>query len=256
MTVLSSPDQLRELRRVLETATRLPFIGSSIPGDIVEQALASARSGEVLNTYDFVDVICLDDSVGWQVKSTKESTPVTWKRAKIPNAQVLIDESLGTRNLRATQKLGDAIIEFCNQHAVESLGVYDLRAIGYARVVVRKNGVVDYFERELITDEHPQLFKPSDFRWEWSVLKNTKKKEQFRALHGFHRTSGERWWAWHGLGENQFHFTGEKTWWPQRTTPNSFSFRLPSGREKLSIQSLIELLSPRTNSSNKGRTRR
>lgn len=123
MTLLSSPAQLGVMRRVLEASACLPFVAGSIPGSHVEQALAEMRSGTVLNTYDFVDVICPQESMGWQVKATKESTPVTWKRAKIPNAQALIEKSDNQPD--ACQKLGDAIIEFCNQHARNSLDKYN-----------------------------------------------------------------------------------------------------------------------------------
>ena len=51
-------------------------------GDRVKNANFQLRQGEVLGTYDFVDVIKRGSKCGWQVKSTKESTPVTWKRAK------------------------------------------------------------------------------------------------------------------------------------------------------------------------------
>lgn len=62
---------------------RLPFATESIPGDFAEALIAEHYGGRVLATYDFVDVICEAEGVGWQVKSTKATTPVTWKRAKI-----------------------------------------------------------------------------------------------------------------------------------------------------------------------------
>ena len=79
--------------------------------------LAHVRGGRVLNTYDFVDVIRTEDGCGWQVKSTKATTPVTWKRAKIPDAVSLIEQS--NRSAGGLQALGDAIMEFCNRHAQE-----------------------------------------------------------------------------------------------------------------------------------------
>lgn len=37
-----------------------------------------------------------------------------------------------------------------------------------------------------------------------------KKKEVLPALHGY--KDGVHWFSWYGQGENQLHFTGEKTW--------------------------------------------
>lgn len=242
MTLLSSREQLDTIRRVLEASVRLPFIRDSIPGSLVELTLAEARSATALNTYDFVDVVCPQEAIGWQVKSTKESTPVTWKRAKIPNATELIRRSF--EDPSACQDLGDAVINFCNQHARASLATYELDAIGYARVIVMANGDVRYFEKELITNAHLDIFDPAEFRWEWSVQKKTVKKEQLRALHGHHIPTDEKWWAWHGLGENQLHFGGEKHWWPHGDTSNGFSFVWPSNQDRLSLSALADSLLP------------
>ena len=45
----------------------------------MEANLKEVRGGdtEVLHTYDFVDVISRSEKIGWQVKSTKSTTPVT-----------------------------------------------------------------------------------------------------------------------------------------------------------------------------------
>jgi len=83
----STSKQLEKIANVLTGYLKLPFSGDSIPGALMENVIASVRNGEVLNTYDFVDVINQNEKVGWQVKSTKASTPVTWKRAKIPSSQ-------------------------------------------------------------------------------------------------------------------------------------------------------------------------
>ena len=82
--IFSSPAQLAEIGRVLSTYMRLPLSTDTIPGSIMEALLAYVRKGVVLGKYDFVDVIKPETKCGWQVKSTKASTPVTWKRAKIP----------------------------------------------------------------------------------------------------------------------------------------------------------------------------
>ena len=178
---------------------------------------------------------------GWQVKSTKEQTPVTWKRAKIPNALELIEGSRESEG--GLQTLGDTIIEFCNDNARSSLYKYGLQEIGYARVILSRNRQVTYFERLLCSDNRPDIFDPTDFTWQWSTPKRTIKKEQLPALHGTHRGTGDKWWAWHGLGENQLHFSGESAWWPHDEDPHMFSFQLPSEQEKLTFSQLTALLS-------------
>lgn len=240
MSIYSDTAQLAKIRDILCCYTRLPFSGNSIPGSIMEGLLAHIRGGQRLNKYDFVDVIDLKNRVGWQVKSTKAATPVTWKRAKIPNAQKLIRDSKGSA--RGLQALGDAIIEFCNQHARASLTRYGLDEIGYARLVLHDDGQLVYFEKLLCTSSKPQLFNPADFSWRWSVQKKTKKKEQLSALHGIHQKTGQKWWAWHGLGENQLHFSGEGTWWPAKDGPHSTAFKLPSDSEKLTVEAFLTLL--------------
>ena len=141
------------------------------------------------------------------------STPVTWKRAKIPNAADLIEASKQSGD--ALQELGDTIIEFCNTHAQESLERYGLTAIGYSRLIVNKDRTAQYFERVLCTGEDPVVFDPEQFAWRWSDPKTAVRKEQLPSLHGFHAPTGDKWFAWHGLGENQLHFSGEKSWWPE-----------------------------------------
>jgi hypothetical protein len=219
---------------------RLPFTGDTIPGAVMEGVLAHIREGKVLKTYDFVDVIQQNERVGWQVKSTKCSTPVTWKRAKIPNASALIENSRSSA--RGVQELGNTIIDFCNLHARQSLALYKLDAIGYSRLVVFPDGNATYFERVLCTSDKPDIFQAADFVWSWSQQKQVKTKEQLPALHGFHLPTNKKWWAWHGLGENQLHFSGERVWWPDQSLEKSITFKLPSAYEKLSYEELIDLL--------------
>jgi len=59
----------------------------------MEGTLAQVREARVLPTYDFIDVMKDGERVGWQVKSTAASTPVTWKRAKIAERNKLITDS-------------------------------------------------------------------------------------------------------------------------------------------------------------------
>lgn len=239
MSVFSTPSQLDKMRRMLVNYSRLPFSQGSIPGALMESVLAHVRGGRVLNTYDFVDVINDEIRHGWQVKSTKEKTPVTWKRAKIPNAVELIEAS--KQSDAGLQILGDAIIEFCNEHFRASVEKHNLDKIGYARLIVHENGQVTYFERLLYSKEYPHIFNPKDFTWRWSTPKKTGTKEQLPALHGYVKT-GRKWWAWHGLGENQLHFSGETVWWPTAGNPHRFSFHLPQPENKLSYDQFVALL--------------
>ena len=155
MSIFSTSSQLDEMRRILINYGKLPFMQATIPGVLMESVLSHIRGGTVLNTYDFVDVVDTTAGYGWQVKSTKEGTPVTWKRAKIPNAVELIEES--NRSESGLQALGNAIIDFCNEHARASLDTYKLKKIGYARLVLAKTGHVTYFERLLCTEDSPDI---------------------------------------------------------------------------------------------------
>jgi len=204
----------------------------------MEDVIAHVRGAEVKNTYDFVDVVAPALRVGWQVKATKSSTPITWKRAKIENKEALIAES--RQSPEGLQALGDAIIDFCNAHARESLSLYSLRAIGFSRLIVHPNGALTYYERLLATAAAPDVFDKSEFTWAWSVPKKTTKKEQLSALHGTHEPTRKKWWAWHGLGENQLHFSGEKAWWPPRGDQHRVDFRMPADR--LTFSQLLEML--------------
>lgn len=206
----------------------------------MEAVLAHVRAGEVLDTYDYIDVHHVKDRVGWSVKSTKATTPLTWKRAKIANKAELIAAS--QNSTKGVQALGDAIIDFCNAHAQASIEDYNLDSIGYARLILFPDGKIGYFERQLCTRNSPEIFNPSDFTWHWSTQREGGKKEQLSALHGFHTPSGRRWWAWHGLGENQLHFTGERAWWPADGDPHAVAFQFPSDDKKISLERLTELL--------------
>lgn len=242
MKVFSSQAQLEKIEKILSNYIKLPFSGRTIPGGIMEAVLANVHGGLVLNTYDFADVILQKKKIGWQVKSTKESTPVTWKRAKIPNSYDLIQQSRLSKE--GLSILGREIINFCNSHARESLYLYGLEEIGYSRLIIHESGSVTYFEKLLCTIQEPNIFNPDDFEWHWSSQKNTKKKEQLQALHGINIHTGAKWWAWHGLGENQLHFSGEKNWWPKSNSiENTFTFKMPGENEKISLDDLMLFLS-------------
>lgn len=214
----SSPD-IRYVAEKTALYLHLPFATDSIPGSYAESIIADHYGGEKLAKYDFADVISQEMRIGWQVKSTKASTPVTWKRAKIEGSDELIRRS-DKGDESATKQLGDRVIKACNDHARESLEKYQLSEIRYARIIL-DGGRLTYFEKKLIDDIERTLFDPTVFNWSWSLPKETKKKEQLPALHGFR--GKDKWFAWHGRGENQLHFTGEKLWWPDNDSELEFS---------------------------------
>jgi hypothetical protein len=235
---ISTSSERERIGRIARSYLRLPFAGDKVPGGIMEYIVAHVRSGEVLPTYDFVDVILRDAKLGWQVKSTKATTPVTWKRAKLPDQQNLISASKDSVEGRAA--LGKAIIDFCNAHGIESMERYDLDEIAYSRLVVYANRV-RYFERSLITREAPYLFNSEEFEWEWSQPKKVTKKEQLPAFRGIHKATGDKWFAWHGLGENQLHFSGESAWWPE-SGGEVYEFEFPGDEDLLSLDAFISML--------------
>ena len=220
---------------LIQAMLRLPLF-DSLPGSVLEEIVAHVYSGQRTGTYEFADVVNHDSGVGWQVKSTRFNTPVTWKRAKLPNKSSLIEDSL--RDEVGTQRLGDAIIEFCNKASEESVRDYSLNRLIYARLIDKMDGHLIYFEKELPVEG--QLFDPHEFTWSWSKPREISRKEQLQAFHGVHRPSGRAWFAWHGLGENQLHFKGESAWWPPVGDPSRFDFSR-SG-EPLTLAELTDLL--------------
>lgn len=243
MSNFSTKSELETIAEIVKGYARTPLAQDSIPGSLMEGILASVRGSERLNTYDFIDVYSEKLKVGWQVKSTKDSTPVTWKRAKIANSQELISEARQSKF--GLQKLGDAIIDYCNSHVEESIRIYKLDCIYYSRLVLfEKNNEreVLYFEKLLCTKDDPVIFKSQDFVWDWSAQKNTVKKEQLSALHGKNINTRTKWFAWHGLGENQLHFTGEKAWWPNQENTNCIRFKLSDVNEQIDLNQFFDIL--------------
>ncbi|MBS5905277.1 MAG: hypothetical protein KIC89_21700 [Acetobacteraceae bacterium] len=241
MTTYSTPTHLARIRDILCSYFRLPFSGDRIPGDVMEGTLAQVRDATRLGRYDFIDVVKEAERVGWQVKSTAEGTPVTWKRAKIEGRTDLIAASeTGAEGRRA---LGKAIIDFCNAAVARDFERYAIDQILYARLIVHPDATATYFERELATRREPRIFDPSDFEWHWTTQRTGLKKEQLSAFHGIQKASGKKWWAWHGRGENQLHFSGESEWWPSPVDPHSIRFDLPT--ERFSLDELLELLDPK-----------
>lgn len=238
--ILSSREQLEQIAAALQAYARFPYTPGKIPGEVLENVLADARDATRSGTYDFVDVYESIAGCGWQVKSTRADTPVTWMRAKIEGSVDLIPAS--EESPEARQELGDRIIALSNAHVVKSFKKYSLQEIGYARLIIRPDNTAVYFERPLVTRDNPLLFNPEEFSWEWSLAKEKGKKEQLQALHGTHLPTDTKWFAWHGRGENQLHFTGERTWWPDPHDPAAIAFRLPEEEEKLSVKDVADLL--------------
>jgi len=236
----SEKSQLEAISSILRGYIKLPFALETIPGSFMETVLAHVRKGTVLNTYDFIDVLNAEMQIGWQVKSTKDTTPVTWKRAKIKESDNLITAS--QKSEKGLIALGNAIIDFCNDHALESIEKYNLTKIYYSRLVIFEGKEVLYFEKLLCTKDNPIIFNKNDFYWKWSRQKNTIRKEQLPALHGFHKTTNKKWFAWHGLGENQLHFSGEKNWWPNKNDQHHIKFLFPKADERLSQDQFMALL--------------
>lgn len=238
--IYSTDSEIAQLVAVLSSYLRLPVAEDEIPGTILESVLAHVRKAKRLKNYDYIDVVDEENQIGWSIKSTRASTPLTWKRAKIPGKDALILKSETSEKDR--QLLGDNIIAFCNEHVRHSIKKYNLRQVGFARLILHENGTAQYFERLIATDIAKDVFDPKDYRWAWSKQKETKGKEQLSALHGTH-LNGEKCWAWHGRGENQLHFSGEKSWWPAVGGAHSAAFKLPSKSQKLSFDDLARLMS-------------
>lgn len=238
--IFSDSTQLYRIANILYSYARLPFVGKNIPGNIMESVLATVREGIVLDTYDFIDVVKPEAKTGWQVKSTLANTPITWKRAKITNSTSLITNS--QLNIEACQELGNAIIKFCNDHALHSLAHYNLNEIGYSRLILNSDNTATYFERKLCDRNFPLIFNPEDYYWEWSKPKKTDKKEQLPSFKGIDKRTGIKVWAWHGLGENQLHFSAEKMWWPPKGHINRIDFNMPLDTNKFSLEQFLEML--------------
>lgn len=243
--IFSSPEQLQRIATIIYSYARLPFVSNNIPGAIMESVLGTVREAKVLDTYDFIDVLKKDTKIGWQVKSTQASTPVTWKRAKITDSSTLISDSFASPE--ACQILGDAIIKFCNDHAQHSLDFYDLEEIGYSRLILDKNNKATYFERKLCDKTSPIIFKSEDYYWEWSTQKTTNKKEQLPSFKGIRKSDDKKIWAWHGLGENQLHFSAEKEWWLPEGHINRIDFDMPIDSQKFTLEKFLEILESHSN---------
>jgi hypothetical protein len=237
----STPAQMGKIKNLVCAYMRLPFSTDAIPGAVMEAALAYVKGGEVLKTYDFIDVLDRKHGIGWQVKATKVHTPVTWKRAKLEGREGLILQSKKDP-VKGLPKLGSTIIEFCNKHVYDSIKAYDLKYVLFSRLIILNSTKAKYYERLLVTAEEPRLFDPEDFKWEWSTAKKTTKKEQLQALHGRYK-DGKKYWAWHGLGENQLHFSGESAWWPKSKQDHFIDFDLPTENDKMTVEEFVEMLS-------------
>ena len=243
--VLSTSSQLKEISQILFSISRLPIWNGNIPGALLENVVAHVRNAKVLKTYDFVDVIDQQNQIGWQMKSTKSDTPVTWKRAKIANKEELISASECAPY--DCSNIGKEIINFCNNHIKHSIDLYNLNHIAYSRLVIGKKDVI-YFEKLLCTKDNPILFKHEDYFWKWAPARSNSKKELLPSLQGFKidsktkKPTSKLVWSWYGHGENQLHSNAEKDWWDDPNN-SSITFKLATKENKISLEELFEVLS-------------
>lgn len=237
MTRKITYQQIETLKKHFKALLAMPWASETLSGRMVEEIVSATYGGRVLPNYDYVDVLGeTGDRKAWQVKATKSSTPITWKRAKIPNKTKLINASHSDHV--GLQRLGDAIITFCNNNITASIKKYKLEEIIYARAIFFVNGDVRYFERVLATANIEKIFEPSDYYWRWSKQKQNTKKEQLPALHGFRRSDDKKIWAWHGNGENQLHFSAENEWWQDGQNFLDIKFKRPP---QIDYESFVEM---------------
>lgn len=208
--VFSNKKELKEISELVQGYFKLPISEDTIQGDFFEKIIAEARNAKRLNTYEFIDVVDEKNKVAWQVKSTKEKTPLTWKRVKLKDSKKLIEESF--QSFEKTQELGELIINFCNLNAKESIDKYNLKEIGFSRIISNLDGTLSYYEKILCTKENPIIFNKDNYIWKWSEQKTNGKKEMLKSLQGFDKITGLKMFSWHGQGENQLHFVGDKYW--------------------------------------------
>ncbi|MDR2685210.1 MAG: hypothetical protein LBB23_00355 [Rickettsiales bacterium] len=64
-----------------------------------------------------------------------------------------------------------------------------------------------------------------------------------QALHGTDTKTGKKVWAWHGLGEDQLHFCGEKDWWITQGSDCPFAnLKMPDSDEKIDTETFLSCL--------------
>lgn len=211
--IFSNKEELNKLKNCIKGYCKMPMSGNGFPGSVLEDIFAYARGAEKLNTYDFIDVLDSKNKIGWQVKSSKDKTPLTWKRVKLDNASSFINNSI--KSSIDCQVLGDLIIDTCNKNALESINKFNLDEVGYSRLILSDDGTLCYFEKILCTKNNPCIFNKEDFEWKWAKSKKGKNKEILSSFQGFNKKTGVKWFSWHGLGENQLHFNGEKEWYKE-----------------------------------------
>ena len=72
--IFSTKKELDEIQKILGKYFKLPFVTKTISGDIFECIISEIKDAKVLNTYDFVDVLKIENKVGWQAKSSLSTT--------------------------------------------------------------------------------------------------------------------------------------------------------------------------------------
>lgn len=214
----------------LTTYTRIPFIEeNAIPGNIMENAVSIARNGTQLPCYGFIDVI--NDNIGWQVKSSRKKSPLTWGQVKAPSNLLQSKDAIA---------LGNHLINSINESSIAAMEKFNLETIGYARLIVYPNNHAVYFEKELSNRTNPIIFNPKTYLWSWSNCTRKSNKETKPSLVGINTITGMREFSWHCLSGSQLHFDAEYQWWPKIKIPKSeddvifsskhhaISFMLPS----------------------------
>lgn len=206
---------LDDLGRYIKAYQSLPFFDGSVPGKILETLVAFAFQGRVLNTLDFVDVV--SGKVGWQVKSIKAGSDVTWKRVTIANPEFLLELSY-----EEPAFLGRYLIDICNDHIFDSFVKYGLEDIRYIKAEIHPSNVV-LVEKSIVTNDSIVAFDHDDFYWHWTEPKHRNNKELLPSFSGFHKETNSKWFSWNGLGDNQFRFTYEKVWAMEGAVSKSIS---------------------------------
>jgi len=206
--ILSTPEQLKEIEECIKCYLTTPFSSMAKLGNELEDIIAYVRGGVVNSAFSFADVII--DRVGWQIK-TSSSYVIIWKRISFPNQTDLIEKSKIN-----PQELGNMLLNNCNEHVEKCAIKYNLDLFVYSRLITSKNGMFSYFERPV----DKILFSPEMFYWKWG------ERNDYPTFAGYHVVTGEKWFSWSGMKDNQFRFMGEHNWHLTDNHPNKHTFHV------------------------------
>ena len=249
MDSFSTPEQLERIKQTLCSYHMLPFSGTRIPGDVLEGVLAHVRGGDLLGKYDFVDVLQRSEGVGWQVKSTRHRSPLTWMRADFRRRSELVAEADAERDegrkRELVQALGDSVIEYANASIRDSFTKYGLQQVMFCHLVLMPENRAMYYEKLLAVEGEEELFRATDFMLSWREPRPGRANrnadpddpgaaEQLPSLRGRHVPTDQDWFAWYGRKGGQLHFLlEEKIWWPPESGAHRIDFDLPAERFKM-----------------------